>query len=106
MKMYIGPMQPETVPSVASADNVTQKTEGVASTNGGKKTSSVWTYFVRLREEGKALCQVPKLRGGSAICGATYVCTAMSGTYNLAKHLMSKHQIMISYLNKVQCVHI
>ena len=91
--MDIEPMQPETASSVASADNVTQQTEGAASTNGGKKTSWVWTYFVRLREQGKAVCQVPKLRGGSAICGATYVCTAMSGTKNLAKHLMTKHQI-------------
>ena len=79
-------MQPETVSSVASADNVTQQTEDAASTNGGKKTSWVWTYFVRLRKEGKAV--FPKLRGGSAICGATYVCKAMSGTKNLAKHQM------------------
>ena len=89
--METEPMQPETASSVASADNVTHQTEGAASTNGGKKTSWVWTYFVRLRKEGKAV--FPKLRGGSAICRAMYVCTAMSGTKNLAKHLMTKHQI-------------
>ena len=93
MKMDIEPMQTETASSVASADNVTQQTEGDAKTNGDKKTSWVWTYSTRFREEGKAVCQVPKLRGGSAICGATYVCTAMSGTKNLANHLMSEHQI-------------
>ena len=42
MKMDIEPMQTETASSVASADNVTQQTEGAASTNGGKKTSWVW----------------------------------------------------------------
>ena len=67
------PMQPETASSVASADNVTQQTEGSVSTNGSKKTIWIWTYFVGLREEGKAVGQAPKLRGGSAICGATYV---------------------------------
>ena len=86
-------MQPETALLVASTDNVTPQTEVDASTNGGKKTSRVKTYFVRLREEGKAICQVPKLRGGSAICGATYSCTAMSGTNNSARNLMRKHQI-------------
>ena len=91
--METEPMRPEAASTVASADNVTQQIEGATSTNGGKKTSWVWTYFVRLREEVKAVCQVPKLRGGSTICGATYVCTAMSGTKNLAKHLMTKHQI-------------
>ena len=80
MKMDIEPMQPETASSVASADNVTQQTEGAGSTNGGKKTSSFWTCFVRLIEEGKAVCQVPKLHGGSLICEATYVCTALSST--------------------------
>ena len=84
-------MHPETALSVASADNATQQTEGSDSTDGGNKTSWVWTYFVSLREEGNAVCQVPKLRGGLAICGATYVCTAMSGTSNFANHLMSKH---------------
>ena len=73
-------MQPETVSSVASADNVTQQTEDAASTNGGKKKSWVWTYFVTLREECKAAFQVPNIRGGSTFCEATYVCTAMSGT--------------------------
>ena len=87
MKMDIGPMQPQHASSVASTDNVTLQTDDAASTNGGNKTSWVWTYFVRLRE-GKAVCQVPKLHGGSAICGATYVCKAMSGTKNLAKHQM------------------
>ena len=93
MKMDIEPMQPETASLVASTDNVTQQTEGAASTNGGKKTSWVLTYFVRLREEGKAVCQVLKLRGGSAIRGARYVCTAMNGTKNLARNLINKHQI-------------
>ena len=67
--MDIKPIQPETASSVASADNDTQQTEGAASIDGGKKTSWVWTYFVRLREEGKAVCQPPKLRGGSTIFG-------------------------------------
>ena len=88
MKMDIELMQPVTVSSVASADN-----EDAASNNGSKEASWIWTYFVSLREEGTAVCQVPKLRGGSSICGATYVCTSMSGTKNLAKHLMSNHQI-------------
>ena len=92
MKMDIGPMQPQHASSVASTDNVTLQTDDAASTNGGKKTSWVWTYFVRLREKVKAVCHVPKLRGGSAICGATYVCTAMSVIKNLAKYLMTKHQ--------------
>ena len=65
--MNTRPIQPESASSVASADNATRQTEGAASTNGGNKTSWVWTYFVRLRE-GKAVCQVPKLHGGSAIC--------------------------------------
>ena len=56
MKMDIKPMQPETASSVASADNVTQQTEGAASTNGGNKTSWVYTYSVRLREKVKAVC--------------------------------------------------
>ena len=65
--MTVEPMQPETASSVASTDNITHQTEGAVSTNGGKKTIWDWTYFVRLIEEGKAVCQVPKLRGGSAI---------------------------------------
>ena len=93
MKMDLEAMQPETASSVASAYNFTQQTEGAASTNGGKKTSWVWMYFIRLREECKAVCQVPKLRGRSEICRATYLRTAMNSTNNLAKHLMSKHQI-------------
>ena len=92
MKMDIKPMQPETASSVASADNITRQTEGAASTNGGNKTSWVYTYSVRLREKVKAVCQVPKLCGGSAIFGS-HICTAMNGTNNLAKNLMSKHQI-------------
>ena len=71
--METEPMQPETASSVASADNVTQPTEGAASTLAVRRRAGFWTYFVRLREKGKAVCQVPKLCGGSAICGATYV---------------------------------
>ena len=37
--MDIELMQPETASSVASADGFGQQTDGVAKTNGGKKTS-------------------------------------------------------------------
>ena len=80
MKMDIEPMQPETASLVASADGVIQQTEVATSTNGGMKTRWIRTYFVRLREEGKFVCEVPKLRDRSAICGAAYSCTAISGT--------------------------
>ena len=90
--MDIEAMQPETASSVTSADNVSQQTEGASSTNGGMKTSWVWAYVLRLREKAEAAFQVPKLCGGSAIFGS-HICTAMNGTNNLAKNLMSKHQI-------------
>ena len=48
--MNIELKQPETAKSFASADKVTQQIEGAASTNGGKKKSWVWKYFVRLSE--------------------------------------------------------
>ena len=59
MKTEVEPMQLETVLSVASTDNVTQKTEGASTNNGGKKTTWVWTYFERLKEEYKSVFQVP-----------------------------------------------
>ena len=73
MKIDTELTQPKTESSVASANGFSHQIEVSVTTNGGKKISWIWMYFFRLRGEGKFARKVLKLRGGSAICGATYV---------------------------------